>query len=186
MRQKMWSYATILAVSGSVGVWIGLFAPVGASAGGARILTERANLADPNQSLKDAQAAAPYELLLPSVLPSGAELVNADWTNQEGESTPVVGVDVWYQLSDGSYLHVWETNDPALEGSGKDPVSPPIVASTSEQDNGTWVLWKSEDPEYPVMSVAARFDVGVTVAVDVATKALSESELIDVAASIGK
>jgi hypothetical protein len=170
---------------GILGTLIGYSLPIASAADGATVVTERANLEDPNSTLQAAEQASPYEIVLPSFLPSDSQLVHAEWTDQEAAGSVLFGVDVWYELSDGAALHVWETNDPALAERGKDPVDPPNISGTSQQDNATWVLWKSEDPAYPMMAVAGRLEGGLTVSIDAPIGAMSESELYDVAGSVG-
>lgn len=73
---------------------------------------------------------ASFHVLIPAALPPGARLIMTDLQhNADGSSD----VNVFYQLPDGTRLHLWESDRDAAAMSTKNPLS---VPGTTVRGNG--------------------------------------------------
>jgi hypothetical protein len=131
-------------------------------------------LPDPNKTLVEAEAAAPYDVKLPGSLPPGATLELVVWDKDVGG---VVVIDAWFSLSAGGRLHMWQTNTTSPIESIPEGESLAIGERTWSQVS---VDWGAET----LHQLSTRFEDGVTVTVDAPATSLDAQTLVDVAASI--
>lgn len=151
-----------LALGAAVGIVIGLALPV-TSSPRFQVVDTNVHLPDPTESLEGAQAAAPYEVRLPSKLPAGTKLEHVNWA-VDGER---VDVDLWFALPGGGRLHIWQTNHP-LGHTFVGQVGQVGQATTIAGREWTATLLHSDpehwDPELDRLELSTRFDDGITLA----------------------
>ncbi|HXF35961.1 MAG TPA: hypothetical protein VNO17_02130 [Actinomycetota bacterium] len=134
----------------------------------------RPQLPDPSTELAAAEAAAPYDMRLPTSLPAGAALEHVIWDVDTGG---VVVVDVWFSLPGAGRLHIWQTNTSSAIQSIPEGEA---VAVGERQWSQVMVDWGGER----LLQLSSRFDDGVTVTVDAPLNALDAQGLVQVAASL--
>lgn len=89
-----------------------------------------------------------------------------DWTVADpGQTGTVVNVDMWWETSDGARLHLWQTNSPTIDASGKDPAAPTLGSAVSIGD-AVWRLVEFHSGPEPWMQLGRRFEDGITVSID--------------------
>lgn len=146
----------------AVGLAAGALAPAG---GGPTLVGTGVRVEPAEVALAQAGSRAPYSVRRPTELPDGAWLDRAVWIGPEVEHEPagdVVSVDLVYILSGGETVHVWQTNNPALIETGKDP----SATGVAERLGGArWVLERFDHLGRPRLRLARRFSDGVTLAV---------------------
>ncbi len=103
-----------------------LGALVGVVLGGVALLTQDAVArSERNAMVMESSAAtingAPFVPLQPGRLPAGTTFVIADARTHANGTTG--DVDVFYRLSDGSRLHIWQTNRSLAELGPKNPLN---------------------------------------------------------------
>ncbi|HET9672308.1 MAG TPA: hypothetical protein VFQ40_05610 [Actinomycetota bacterium] len=165
---------------GRLGVLVGL---LGAGLGAGIVLSfavpgvgqpqSNPELPDPNETLAEAKAAAPYDVKLPASLPAGATIEHVVWDKDEG----VVVVDIWFSLPTAGRLHLWQTNTSSPIESIPDGEAVAIGERTWSRVPVDWGV-------ETLLQFSTRFEDGVTVTVDAPIRSLDEQGLIDVAASI--
>jgi hypothetical protein len=142
-----------------VGVLIGLSLPDGARAD---VVGDSAALPPADTSFQQAQAAAPFQIKTPTQLPSGVSLFHVMWigpTDEQG--VQVFSVDLWYTTREGDRIHVWETNNPFLTQSGKDPTQ------VGDQLSINGRVWRQANALAGSRSaLSRRFADGITVSMD--------------------
>ncbi len=102
-----WRRAAGAVVAAGLGLVLGTALPAGGSSG-PDVVDENVHLRDPVAVLKAGEPVTPYGIRLPTHLPAGAKLENAD----RGVEPDQVYLGAWYRLASGGGLHVWETNHP--------------------------------------------------------------------------
>lgn len=97
-----------------------------------------AGISNPNADFISAQSASPYRIRQPSSLPAGTTLTHVSWIDPEQvKDRTVFSVDLWYVTKEGTSIHLWETNNPFLANTFKDP----SVNGTPDQlAGGEWQL----------------------------------------------
>lgn len=166
--RRPWFFAGLLAAGLGVGILLTSALP------GLGDPQPSPQLPDPNKTLAEAEAAAPYDVRLPASLPARATLQHVVWDKDAGG---VMVIDVWYSLSDGGRLHIWQTNTTSAIESIPEGEAIAIGDRTWSQ---VPVDWDTET----LLQLSTRSEDGVTVAIDAPVTSLDVQDLIDVAASV--
>jgi hypothetical protein len=157
MMKKLLRKASGVAVSAiSTGVVMALLWPstVGATAG------SDVHLPAPGPALEQLHDDAPYEPKKPRYLPQGMKLFLVNWTEPTGDDS-AFSVDLYYSAPDGRRLHIWQTNDPTITFSEKDPVK----EGDPEVIDGE--IWTSlELPDFDLNVLNHRFNDQITISFD--------------------
>jgi hypothetical protein len=126
-----------------------------------------------------AAALAPYKIKQPHVLPNGAWLYAMSWLPLGAETVggKTFSVDLIYKLSDGTSIHLWQTNQD-LAASGKDPTNAGTLVSVGQD---SWRRSQFNVGSDSRLSLSRRFNDGTTVAL---YGSVQEDVLRNIAASV--
>lgn len=154
----------------------------------AEVVDRGALLPAADRSFQQAQAASPYRIRVPSVLPAGMTLDHVAWSGPVtlvGRAKPVFSVDLSYAASDDRALHVWETSASRADLGAKDPLSAvrPDGYRRSPVVIGSRPWMASESPGAGIPILSAVLDEDIVVSVD--ARGLTSQELESAASSMG-
>jgi hypothetical protein len=121
---------------------------------------------DAEALLADAQEKSTFLLRLPSELPAGFELVNVIYNRSEVPGDPTFSVDLYYEDSSGTRLHIWQSNHASL--GDEDPVRDPRGQSVDLLDSQEWTRLDLEFGNDTLYILSTRYTDGVTLSLDLA------------------
>jgi len=176
--QRRWGWAGAAGLSFAAGAILGLGLPAGGSPQ-PEVLVEDIRLPDPIEALEQAEAATPYPVRLPRILPPDAELALVVWDTPETLEQPGRwDVSAWYWLTAGGRLrgklHIWQTNAPE--------------AATWIEDHEPVTIdgkgWKLTRSQLGVFELATTLPDGVTLGISAPPELVPLEVLEETAASI--